>query len=109
MLQVVAHDVRPSSLSVSHVNSLITLDQMMTTTIAAATGVTAVGDLVEEIIVTGVQMMTDVQGIAMSRLDPVRSEPKLLPIPPHRHQEVPSPYWRQTRQLLVRMPHSPQQ
>jgi hypothetical protein len=78
----------------------------MTTTIAAARGVTAAEDMVEEIIVTGVQMMTDVQGIAMSRPDPVQSGLKLLPIPPHRHQEVPSPFRRPTRQLLDQMPHS---
>ena len=79
---------------------------MMTTTIAAARGVIAAGDMVEEITVTGVQMMTDVQGIAMFRLGPVQSELKLLLIPPHRHREVPSPLRRPTRQLLDQMPHS---
>ena len=79
---------------------------MMTTTIAAAMGVTAAGDMVEEITVTGVQMMTDVQGIAMSRLDPVQSGLKLLPSPPHPHREVPSPFRHPTRQLLDQIPHS---
>jgi hypothetical protein len=78
----------------------------MTTTIAAATGVTAAVDMVEEITVTGVQMMTDDQGTAMSRLDPVQSGPKLLPIPPHRHREAPSPFRRPILQLLVQMPRS---
>ena len=79
---------------------------MMTTMIAAARGGTVAGDLVEEITVTGVQTMTDVQGIAMSRLDPVQSGLKLLLIPPHRHREVPSPFRRPTRQLLDQMLHS---
>ncbi len=82
---------------------------MMTTTIAAARGATAVGDLVEEITETGVQMMTDVQGIPMSRLDLVQSGLKLLLILPHRHRVVPSPFRRPTRQLLVQMPPSPRQ
>jgi hypothetical protein len=79
---------------------------MMTTMIVTARGVTAAGDMVEEITVTGVQTMTDAQGIAMSQLDPVQSGLKLLPIPPHLHREVPSPFRRPTHQLLVQMPHS---
>ena len=78
---------------------------MMSTTIAVAKGVTAAGE-VEETTVTGVQMMTGVQGITMSRLDLVRSGPKLLLIPPHRHREVPSQSRRPTRQLLDQMLHS---
>ena len=104
--RAVAHGVRPSSLSMSHVNSLIVIAQMMTTTIAAARGVTAAEDMVEEITVTGVQMMIDVQGIAMYRLDPVQSGLKLLLTPPRHHREVPSPFRHPTRQLLVPMPHS---
>ena len=81
---------------------------MMTTTIAVARGATVGGEAAEEITETGVQMMTDVQDIAMSRLDPVQSELKLLPILPHLHR-IPSPFRRLTRQLLDQSPPSPPQ
>jgi hypothetical protein len=84
----------------------------MTITIAIARGVNASagGDTAEEITETGVQMqmMTDVQAIAMSRLDPVQSGLKLLPILPHRHRG-PSPFRRPTGQLLDQTPPSPPQ
>ena len=82
---------------------------MMTTTIAVARGATVGGEAAEEITETGVQMMTDVQDIAMSRLDPVQSELKLLPILPHLHRGIPSPFRRPTRQLLDQSPPSPPQ
>ena len=97
----------PSPCTVSTYRS--SLRQMMTTTIAAARGASAGGDLAEEITETGVQMMTDVQGITMSRLDPVQSGPKLLPILPHRHRGDPSPFLRPTRQLLDQRAPSPPQ
>ncbi len=106
--QVVVHDVCPSSVPMSYDKPLIVLAQMMITMTAAARGATVAGE-VEEITETGAQMMTDVQGLAMSRLDPVLSELKPLLILPHRHRGVPSPFRRPTHQLLDQMPPSPQQ
>jgi len=80
---------------------------MMTTTIAAATVEIEVEELAVEIIGTGVQMTTGVQGIAMSRPNHAQSVPKLLPLLPHHHREVPSPFRRPTRLPLGQMHPSP--
>jgi hypothetical protein len=84
----------------------------MTTMIATARGVSASagGDTAEEIIEIGVQMqmMTDVQGIAMYRLAPVQSGLKLLLLLPRRPRG-PSPFRRPTGQPLDQMPPSPPQ
>lgn len=107
--QVVVHDVRSFSGLITMSTHRSSLQQMMTTTIAVARGASVGGEAAEEITETGVQMMTDVQDIAMSRLDPVQSGLKLLPILPRPHQGIPSPFRCPTRQLLDQSPPSPPQ